>query len=99
VAIARAIVNQPSLLLADEPTGALDTHTGEEILTLFEELHSQGLTLVVVTHDHDVAARAHRVITMRDGLIVEDAAQIPHKPAAPTPQPPVVPDRTDAIVA
>lgn len=99
VAIARAIVNQPSLLLADEPTGALDTHTGEEILTLFEELHSQGLTLVVVTHDPDVAGRAHRVITMRDGLVVEDAAQIPHKPAAPAPQPRVVPDRLDAIVA
>jgi putative ABC transport system ATP-binding protein len=81
VAIARAIVNQPSLLLADEPTGALDTQTGEEILTLFEELHSQGLTLIVVTHDPDVAARAHRVITMRDGLIVEDRVQVPSKAA------------------
>jgi putative ABC transport system ATP-binding protein len=81
VAIARAIVNQPSLLLADEPTGALDTQTGEEILTLFEELHSQGLTLVVVTHDPDVAGRAHRVITMRDGLIVEDRVQVPSKAA------------------
>jgi len=87
VAIARAIVNQPSLLLADEPTGALDTHTGEEILTLFENLHSQGLTLVVVTHDPDVAGRAHRVITMRDGLIVEDAAQIPSQAAASPPIP------------
>jgi len=83
VAIARAIVNQPGLLLADEPTGALDTHTGEEILTLFEELHSQGLTLVVVTHDPEVAARAHRVITMRDGLILEDVAQLPSRPAVP----------------
>ena len=95
VAIARAIVNQPSLLLADEPTGALDTRTGEEILTLFEELHSQGLTLVVVTHDPDVAGRAHRVITMRDGLVVEDARQVPHKPAVPAavavPAPPVPP--------
>jgi len=81
VAIARAIVNQPGLLLADEPTGALDTHTGEEILTLFEELHSQGLTLVVVTHDPEVAARAHRVITMRDGLILEDVAQVSSHPA------------------
>ena len=92
VAIARAIVNQPSLLLADEPTGALDTQTGEEILTLFEELHSQGLTLVVVTHDPDVAGRAHRVITMRDGRIVEDRVQIPTKAAIshsiPAPVPP-----------
>ena len=92
VAIARAIVNQPNLLLADEPTGALDTQTGEEILTLFEELHSQGLTLVVVTHDPDVAGRAHRVITMRDGRIVEDRAQIPTKVAishsVPAPVPP-----------
>ncbi len=81
VAIARAIVNQPSLLLADEPTGALDSQTGEEILTLFEELHSQGLTLIVVTHDPDVAGRAHRVITMRDGLILEDVQQVPSRPA------------------
>jgi len=83
VAIARAIVNQPSLLLADEPTGALDSHTGEEILTLFEELHSQGLTLVVVTHDPDVAARAHRIVTMRDGLIVGDVTQVSSNAAAP----------------
>lgn len=101
VAIARAIVNQPSLLLADEPTGALDTHTGEEILTLFEELHSQGLTLVVVTHDPDVAARAHRVVTMRDGLIVEDRAQVPSKaasaPAFPAPAVPAPQPETDPI--
>lgn len=83
VAIARAIVNQPGLLLADEPTGALDTRTGEEILGLFESLHSQGLTLVVVTHDPDVAGRAHRVVTMRDGLIVEDLVQKPAAVAAP----------------
>jgi putative ABC transport system ATP-binding protein len=72
VAIARALVNRPQLLLADEPTGALDTKTGAEVLTLFDELHQQGLTLVVVTHDWDVAHRAERIITISDGQIVED---------------------------
>jgi putative ABC transport system ATP-binding protein len=72
VAIARALVNQPSLLLADEPTGALDTKTGEEVLALFDELHRQGLTLVVVTHEPQVAKRAGRIITLSDGKIVRD---------------------------
>jgi putative ABC transport system ATP-binding protein len=72
VAIARALVSRPSLLLADEPTGALDTKTGAEVLALFDELHQQGLTLVVVTHDWDVAHRAQRLVTLSDGLIVED---------------------------
>ena len=72
VAIARALVNRPHLLLADEPTGALDTKTGAEVLELFDELNSQGITLVVVTHDWDVAHRAGRIITISDGLIVED---------------------------
>jgi putative ABC transport system ATP-binding protein len=72
VAIARALVNQPSLLLADEPTGALDTKTGAEVMALFDELHSQGLTVIVVTHDPQVAQRAKRVITMSDGLIIGD---------------------------
>jgi putative ABC transport system ATP-binding protein len=72
VAIARALVNRPQLLLADEPTGALDTKTGAEVLELFDELHRQGLTLVVVTHDRDVANRAERIITISDGEIVED---------------------------
>jgi putative ABC transport system ATP-binding protein len=72
VAIARALVNQPSLLLADEPTGALDSKTAGEILTLFDELHTQGLTIVVVTHDMKVANHAKRVITLRDGVIVSD---------------------------
>jgi putative ABC transport system ATP-binding protein len=74
VAIARALVNQPSLLLADEPTGALDSKTGAEVLALFDELHKQGLTLIVVTHDMGVAHRAERIITLKDGLIVSDEA-------------------------
>ncbi|HQY91932.1 ABC transporter ATP-binding protein [Caldilinea sp.] len=72
VAIARALVTQPSLLLADEPTGALDSKTTVEILDLFDELHAQGLTLVVVTHEHSVAERAARVITVSDGAVISD---------------------------
>ena len=72
VAIARALVNQPNLLLADEPTGALDSKTGAEVLDLFDRLHADGRTLVLITHDHSVAARAERVITLADGEIVEE---------------------------
>ncbi|MEH6699562.1 MAG: ABC transporter ATP-binding protein [Brevundimonas sp.] len=72
VAIARALSNAPDLLLADEPTGALDTATGQEVLGLFDELNSQGLTLCIVTHDNEVAARARRRIAFRDGHIVSD---------------------------
>jgi putative ABC transport system ATP-binding protein len=72
VAIARALVNKPSLLLADEPTGALDSQTGTEVLDLVDELHDQGLTVIMVTHDPLVAQRAERVITLSDGLIVSD---------------------------
>jgi putative ABC transport system ATP-binding protein len=72
VAIARALVNHPSILLADEPTGALDSKTSVEIMTLFERLHSEGNTIIVVTHEHEVAERAHRVITIRDGRIEND---------------------------
>ena len=72
VAIARSLANQPDLLLADEPTGALDTHTGEEVLELFKQLNAEGLTLAIVTHDLEVAAEAKRRIAFRDGHIVED---------------------------
>lgn len=72
VAIARALVTGPALLLADEPTGALDTHTSAEIMTLFEELNHAGMTVVLVTHEHDVAAHAERLLEIRDGLLVND---------------------------
>ncbi len=72
VAIARALVNHPSILLADEPTGALDSKTSVEIMALFEKLHDEGNTIILVTHEPDIAARAHRVITIRDGEIESD---------------------------
>lgn len=72
VAIARAIVNNPKILLADEPTGNLDTRTGEQIMEIFHELHRSGVTIILVTHEMDVAVQAERVIRMRDGVILED---------------------------
>ncbi len=72
VAIARALVNNPSILLADEPTGNLDSATGEEIMNLFDRLHQAGNTIILVTHERDVAARAHRIIHIRDGKIDRD---------------------------
>ena len=74
VAIARALVNDPHIILADEPTGALDSHTTEEIIALFEELNAAGITVILVTHEPDIAKRARRRLTFRDGQIVEDAA-------------------------
>ena len=72
VAIARALANRPALLLADEPTGELDAHTGAEVIGLFARLNSDGTTIVVVTHDEDLAQAARRVVHMRDGLIVDE---------------------------
>jgi putative ABC transport system ATP-binding protein len=72
VAIARALVNAPSLILADEPTGNLDSATGEEILRLFDRLHAEGNTIILVTHDRDIASSAHRIISIRDGKIASD---------------------------
>ena len=74
VAIARALATQPSIILADEPTGALDTTTGEEILGLFKQMNAQGITIVVITHDPEVAAQAQRTIWIRDGVIQEHHA-------------------------
>ena len=72
VAIARALVNNPSILLADEPTGNLDSATGIEIMGLFERLHQQGNTIILVTHEHDIAMHAHRIIHVRDGKVEKD---------------------------
>jgi len=74
VAIARALVNRPSILLADEPTGNLDTATGIEIMQIFDALHADGNTILLVTHEDDIAAHAHRAIRLRDGLIESDSA-------------------------
>ncbi len=92
VAIARALVNKPSLILADEPTGALDTQTSEDIMRLLTDLNAQGMTVVLVTHEHDIAAWAQRTVVFRDGRMVEDRLNPPHPragvapPAAAEPQ-------------
>ena len=82
VAIARALVNEPPLILADEPTGALDTHTSIELMALLQELNDAGITLVLVTHEPDIAAFAKRVLLFRDGRVVEDRLnEKPHRAA------------------
>ncbi|MEN9543297.1 MAG: hypothetical protein RLZZ598_130 [Pseudomonadota bacterium] len=81
VAIARALVNDPQMILADEPTGALDTHTSEEVMRLLTALNDDGITVILVTHEHDVAAWARRRIVFRDGRIVEDVGQVPARGA------------------
>jgi putative ABC transport system ATP-binding protein len=77
VAIARALVNSPSIILADEPTGNLDSQTGNEIMALFDRLHSEGNTIVLVTHEHDIAGYAHRVIHLKDGVVSGDVRNPP----------------------
>ena len=91
VAIARAMVNRPAILLADEPTGALDSRTSEDVLRLFDELYEQGQTIIVVTHEADVAAHAARIIRMKDGKIIEDGASNRRRlaPARPAGEPAV----------
>ncbi|MFM2228233.1 MAG: hypothetical protein RL664_1576 [Bacteroidota bacterium] len=76
VAVARALVNHPSIILADEPTGNLDTKTSEEIMQLFDIIHQAGNTIVLVTHEEDIALRAKRVVRMRDGIVESDLAQV-----------------------
>ncbi|POY40615.1 macrolide ABC transporter ATP-binding protein [Flavobacterium alvei] len=75
VAIARALVNKPSIILADEPTGNLDSKTSEEIMALLQEIHEKGNTIIVVTHEEDIAAHAKRIIRMRDGMIESDTSK------------------------
>ena len=82
VAIARALVNRPRLILADEPTGSLDTHTSIEVLGLLQSLHGSGITVILVTHEPDIAAYADRRLVVRDGRILSDQRQIPHDAAA-----------------
>ncbi|CAA9354789.1 MAG: ABC-type antimicrobial peptide transport system, ATPase component [uncultured Gemmatimonadetes bacterium] len=76
VAIARALVTRPSIILADEPTGNLDSRTSEEIMALFQRLHGEGQTIIMVTHEPDIAAHADRVVTLRDGVIASDRSQV-----------------------
>ena len=83
VAIARALINRPSIILADEPTGNLDSKTGDEIMALFDELHARGNTIVLVTHEPDIAEYAHRVVTIRDGVIATDHASSRMRAVAP----------------
>ena len=89
VAIARALVGDPALVLADEPTGALDSRTGIEIMALLQQLNREGITVVLVTHEHDIAAYADRVIQFRDGQVVSDRANVRRDAAADLAAPPV----------
>ena len=86
VAIARAIVNDPSILMADEPTGALDTRTGEEIMAIFQQINDEGKTVVMVTHEEDIAEHCHRIVRFKDGEIVSDEPVHQRRMARPAPE-------------
>ena len=83
VALARALVNSPSIILADEPTGNLDSKTSEEIMALFNEIHQKGNTIIVVTHEEEIAQHAHRIIRLKDGLVESDQPNLNIRHAAP----------------
>jgi len=89
VAIARALVQEPDIILADEPTGNLDSQTGAEIMGIFDSLHAEGQTIIVVTHEEEIAARCRRVIRLRDGLVVSDERNLPCRTLAPAALPAV----------
>jgi putative ABC transport system ATP-binding protein len=89
VAIARALANHPVLVLADEPTGALDTHTSEDIMRLLQRLNRDGITIILVTHEPDIAAHARRVLRFRDGRLIDTAIR-PDVPTEGAPPPPEV---------
>ncbi len=93
VAIARALVNEPRVILADEPTGNLDSRTSVEVIALFQDLVAAGITVVLVTHEPDIAEYASRVVVVRDGLIVSDRVQTP-LPAVAQPEPEVAKEAT-----
>jgi putative ABC transport system ATP-binding protein len=86
VAVARALVNNPSIILADEPTGNLDTKTSYEIMALFQEIHDQGNTIIIVTHEEDIARHAHRIVRVRDGVIESDERNHPVRMEASAPE-------------